>query len=242
VRDVATGPSSTPSAPGPSSIAVARTGGRSFRCFGRPPTTADVALAAWEWFGRRATIGAGSRRASRFGAFGAGSRICFPPAALFGEHAIRIGAGTLVGPGVALTAGMGPGQDLIGDAIVGIGDRCVIGRGSSIVGHYSITIGDDVYTGPSVYITDQNHDWERLDQPIGRQAQPELPVRIGAGSWLGTGVVVLPGVTVGDHAVIGAGTVLSRDVPARSVVVGNPARVVQRWVEGSGWLSAGDRG
>jgi acetyltransferase-like isoleucine patch superfamily enzyme len=198
----------------------------------------DVVLAGWERLAQVGSVRAGSARARRFAAFGPSSVVCFPPAALFGERAIRIGAGTLVGPGVTLSAGMSPHQDLINDRIVVIGDRCVIGRDSSIVGHLRIEIGDDVFTGPQVYITDQNHDWADLDEPIGHQAQPEGPVRIGAGSWLGAGVVVLPGVTVGDHAVIGAGCVVTRDVPQRSVVVGNPARVVQRWLPDRGWSSA----
>jgi serine acetyltransferase len=201
----------------------------------RPPALGDLALTAWEHLGHRAAISPRSRRAARFAAFGEGSLLCFPPAALFGEHAIRIGSGTLIGPGVALSAGMAPGQPLLSDRIVTIGDRCLIGRDSSIVGHLEIVIEDDVYTGPGVYITDQNHDWRDLSLPIGRQSQPERPVRIGAGSWLGTGAVVLPGVTVGEHSVIGAGAVVSRDVPPRSVVVGNPARVVRQWSDDHGW-------
>lgn len=195
----------------------------------------DVALAGWERFGRLAAITAGSRRAARFAAFGPGTTICFPPAVLLGEHAIRLGSGTVIGPAVTLSAGMAEGQQLLSDRIVTIGDRCVIGRGSSIVGHLQVEIGDDVYTGPGIYVTDQNHGWTDLDRPIGHQARPERPVRIGAGSWLGAGAVVLPGVTIGEHVVVGAGCVVTRDVPARSVVVGNPARVVQRWSAEAGW-------
>jgi acetyltransferase-like isoleucine patch superfamily enzyme len=195
----------------------------------------DAALGGWERLARLAAIRSGSRRAGRFAAFGARSLICFPPAALFGEHGVRIGDDTLVGPGVTLSAGMAPGQALLSDRIVTIGDRCVIGRDSSIVGHFEVVIGDDVYTGPRVYITDQNHAWTDLTLPIGRQAQLERPVHIGAGSWLGAGAVVLPGVTIGDHVVVGAGCVVTRDVADRSVVAGNPARVVQQWTSTSGW-------
>lgn len=198
----------------------------------------DALLAGWERLARAGAIGSGSRRARRFAAFGDGSLICFPPAALFGEHAIRVGAGTLIGPGVALSAGMGPGQHLLSDRIVTIGDRCLIGRDSSIVGHLEVVIEDDVYTGPRVYVTDQNHDWTDLGVPIGRQARPERPVRIGRGSWLGAGAVVLPGVSIGEHVVVGAMTVVARDVPDRSVVVGNPGRVVQQWSPEGGWSRA----
>ncbi len=95
----------------------------------------------------------------------------------------------MIGADVTLSAGFAPGQDLGPDPIVRIGDRVVLGRGSHVVGHRSIEIGDDVYTGPYVYVTDQNHVYADPDVPIGRQWPTEAPVRIGNGSWLGTGVV-----------------------------------------------------
>lgn len=186
----------------------------------------DRLHAAWDRFGITAGLHVGSRRARRFAAFGPGSLICFPWAALYGERAIRIGRDTLIGPLASLSAGMVPGQPLVSDRIVTIGDRCVIGRGTSIVGHLEIEIGDDVYTGPNVYITDQNHATDDSSLPIGRQAAPERPVRIGAGSWLGAGSVVLPGVRIGSHVVVGAGSVVTDDLPDRVVAVGSPARVV----------------
>jgi len=186
----------------------------------------DLVADAHEWVRRRAAIGPRSRRARRFAHFGAGSIICFPPAALFGENAIRIGSEVMIGPNVSLSAGMSPGQALISDRIVVLGDRCLIGRGSSISGHLSIEIGDDVYFGPNVFVTDQNHAGTDPTLPIGRQAAPEKPVRIGAGSWIGTNAVILPGVTVGTRAIVGAGAIVTRDVPAGAVAVGAPARVV----------------
>lgn len=183
----------------------------------------------WDDFGVRASIHAGTRRARRFSAFGEGSLMCFPWAALYGEAAIRVGRDTLIGANVSLSAGMVPGQELLNDHVVVIGDRCLIGRGSHIVGHFGIEIGDDVYTGPNVYITDQNHGTTDLTVPIGRQwPAPERPVRIGAGSWLGTGVVVLPGVTIGRHVAVGAGAVVTGDLPDFSMAVGSPARVVRQ--------------
>lgn len=182
----------------------------------------------WDDFGVTASLHADCARAARFTAFGAGSLMCFPWAALYGEAGIRIGEGTMIGPYVSLSAGMVPSQALLHDRIVDIGDRCLIGRGSAIVGHYSIVIEDDVYTGPNVYITDQNHGVDDLTQPIGRQVPAaEGPVRIGAGSWLGTGVVVLPGVTIGRHVAVGAHSVVTRDLPDFCVAVGAPARVIR---------------
>ena len=176
---------------------------------------------------RYGAIGPRSRRGRRFGAFGDGSMICFPPAALFNEHYIHIGAATMIGPNVTLSAGMVPGQHCLTDPVVRIGDRCLIGRGSGIVGHLSIDIGDDVWTGHHVYITDQNHGYDDVDLPISRQSMPERPVRIGAGSWLGHGTVVLPGADIGRHVVVGANSVVTGTLPDYCVAVGNPARVVK---------------
>ncbi len=160
----------------------------------------------------------------------------WPPTTIFNERYISIGRDTLIGPGVALSAGMVPGQECITSPVVSIGDRCLIGRNSGIVGHLSVTIGDDVWTGHHVYITDQNHGYEDLGTTISRQSQPERAVSIGSGSWLGHGSVVLPGVTIGRHVVVGANSVVTRDLPDRCVAVGSPARVVRRYVDGAGWV------
>ena len=108
-----------------------------------------------------------------------------------------------------------------------VGDRCLIGKGSGIVGHFSIEIGDDVWTGHHVYITDQNHGYEDLERPISVQMMPEKPVRIGAGSWLGHGTVVLPGATIGRHVVVGANSVVRGELPDFCVAAGNPAKVIK---------------
>lgn len=184
--------------------------------------------AAWNRLGEVGTVRAGDAMAQRFGRFGSGSSIGFPPGAIFGERWIWIGEGTLVGPHVSLSAGMGPGQEMVTNPVVAIGNGCLIGRGSAVVGHLSIEIGDDVFTGMHVYITDQNHGYDLPDTPIGRQDPTERPVSIGAGSWLGSGVIVLPGATIGEHAVIAAQSVVRDEIPARSVAAGVPARVVKR--------------
>jgi acetyltransferase-like isoleucine patch superfamily enzyme len=144
------------------------------------------------------------------------------------EQYIRIGTGTMIGPHVALSAGMVPGQTCITDPVVSIGDRCLIGRGSGIVGHLSIEIGDDVYTGHHVYITDQNHGYADRTLPISMQTMPERPVRIGAGSWIGHGSVVLPGACIGRNVTIGANSVVRGDIPDFAVAVGVPAKVVKQ--------------
>lgn len=164
--------------------------------------------------------------------------IMWKPTTIFNEQYISIGDDVLIGPGVALSAGMVPGQECLVTPVVTIGDRCLIGRGSGIVGHFSISIGNDVWTGHHVYITDQNHGYEDITIPISKQSQPERAVSIGDGSWLGHGSVVLPGVTIGRHVVIGANSVVTRDIPDFSVAVGVPAKVIRRFDESrQEWLS-----
>ena len=188
---------------------------------------ADLLDTAWSTIVEWSTIRPGTRRASRFRDFGVGSAICFPVAALFGERSIEIGAGTVVGPYATLSAGVSPAHDLGDEAVVRIGDRCLIGKGSGIVGHERIEIGDDVFTGHHVYITDANHGYEDPRQPIGQQFAPPRPVCIGGGSWLGHGTIVLPGARIGRHVVVGVGSVVTGALPDFCVAVGNPARVVR---------------
>jgi acetyltransferase-like isoleucine patch superfamily enzyme len=188
----------------------------------------DAVRWAWDGAVELGAMGPDSRRGRRFGSFGAGSVICFPATALVNERFIHIGAGTVIGPHVSLSAGMVPGQECLRARTVVIGDRCLIGRGSGIVGHLSIEIGDDVWTGHHVYITDQNHAYDDLELPISRQASPEEPVVIGSGSWLGHGTIVLPGARIGRHVAVGAGSVVTGELPDFSVAAGVPARVLRR--------------
>jgi len=187
----------------------------------------ELVIRAWETAIELGAIGPETRRGRRFGGFGAGSVICFPQNAIFNERYIRIGSGTMLGPQITLSAGMVPDQQMVSDPVVSIGDRCLIGKGSGIVGHLQITIGDDVWTGHHVYITDQNHGYADLDLPISKQVMRERPVSIGDGSWLGHGTVVLPGATIGRHVVIGANSVVTGLIPDNCVAAGVPARVIK---------------
>lgn len=192
---------------------------------------ADALFHAWEWAGRAGTLGPDTRAGRRFGAMGPGSALAFPPGPRFGEQWVRIGRETLIGPYVALAVGMvpdEPGLDPPGGWAVRIGDRCNIGRGSAIVARRCVDIGDDVTCGPNVYITDHNHRFDDPDVPIARQWVTEAEVRIGDGCWLGAGVVVLPGTTLGRNVVVAAGSVVRGEVPDGCVAAGVPARIVRR--------------
>ena len=206
-----------------------------------PRPVADAIQRAWSFAVARGSIRAGSRHASRFARFGERSEITFPHTALMGQQRIEIGAQTLVGPLATLSAGMPSTADEQGPPIVSIGDRCLLGKGIGVVGHERIEIGDDVFTGHFVYITDQNHGYEDLSLPIGVQIWRNAPVSIGAGSWLGHGAVVLPGTRLGAHTVVAAGAVVSGEHPDNCVLAGVPARVV-RHHDGSAWVRRGPQG
>jgi carbonic anhydrase/acetyltransferase-like protein (isoleucine patch superfamily) len=188
-----------------------------------------LAHRAWKSFTDAGVITADTPAGREFARFGAGTMIAFPAGSIFGQGSIAIGQDTLVGSLVSLSAGLVPGQDLGPEPVLRIGDRCVIGRGSHVVAHQSVDIGDDVFTGPYVYITDQNHGYADPDMPIGRQMPVNDPVEIGAGSWLGAGAIVLPGARIGRNVVVAAGAVVTRgEIPDHSVVAGVPARPVGR--------------
>jgi acetyltransferase-like isoleucine patch superfamily enzyme len=201
----------------------------------RRALAARLIRGAWRYAEQAAAITADSADGRRFAAFGPRSLLAFPTGAVYGERWIMIGDATMLAAYTTICAGMAPGHDLGPEPVLRIGDRCVIGRGSHIIAHHSIDIGDDVFTGPYVYITDQNHSYADPDQPIGRQWPVNSSVRIGAGTWLGTGVVVLPGARIGRNVVVAAGSVVRGEIPDLCVVAGVPARVVKDFSPESGW-------
>jgi acetyltransferase-like isoleucine patch superfamily enzyme len=195
----------------------------------------------WREFQRAGLVTAGTPAGQAFKSFGRGSIMAFPPGSLYGEHAMEVGEDTLIGQFVTMSAGIVPGQDFFGLTVLKVGDRCVIGRGSHIIAHESIEIGDDVWTGPYIYITDQNHGYEDPDTPIGLQTPVNRPVSIGSGSWLGAGAIILPGAVIGRNVVIAAGSVVRGTIPDHCVVAGVPARIIREHTE-DGWrASAQDR-
>ncbi|MGC5628842.1 DapH/DapD/GlmU-related protein [Georgenia sp. Z1344] len=104
-----------------------------------------------------------------------------------------------------------------------LGRRVFINAGCRFQDQGGITIGDDCLIGHDTIIATLNHD---LD-PARRGDMKPAPVVIGTNVWIGSRATILPGVTIGDDAVVGAASVVTRDVPAGAVVVGSPARVVR---------------
>jgi acetyltransferase-like isoleucine patch superfamily enzyme len=181
-------------------------------------------------------IAPGTAAAERFGSFGESSVIAFPTATLYGERQIHIGTGTMVSTWITLAAGYSPTQTTVPPRALVIGDRCVIGMRSGIVAHQSITIGNDVWFGQEVYVTDANHGYADPDTPPGLQLGPHEPVSIADGAWIGHGVVVLPGSRIGRNVVVAAGSVVRGEIPDHCVVGGVPAKIIRRFVPGQGWI------
>ena len=181
-------------------------------------------------------IAPGTAAAERFGSMGVASVVAFPTATLYGESSIHIGTGTMVSTWCTLAAGYSPDQSTLPERALVIGDRCVIGMRSGIVAHESIEIGDDVWFGQEVYVTDANHGYQDPDTPIGDQLGGHSAVRIGSGSWLGHGTVVLAGTRIGRNVVVAAGSVVRGEIPDHSVIGGVPAKVIRRLEPGVGWV------
>jgi len=106
-----------------------------------------------------------------------------------------------------------------------VGDRSQLGQNSRLNG--AITIGSDVLMGPDVIMMSTSHEFSRLDIPINQQKNaPEKPIIIGDDVWVGTRVIILPGVHIGSHSIIAAGAVVTKSFPDMSVVGGVPANLL----------------
>jgi len=132
-------------------------------------------------------------------------------------------------------------DDLIGDLgegafikpplFVDYGEHITVGAGTFInynltaLDVATITIGRDCQLGPNVQLLTPTHPLAA--QPRRDKLEAALPIVLGDNVWLGGGVIVLPGVSIGDNSVIGAGSVVTKDVPANVIAVGNPARVIR---------------
>ena len=104
-----------------------------------------------------------------------------------------------------------------------LGKRVFINSGCRFQDQGGISIGDDCLIGHNAVLATLNHDLS----PSRRADMHPAPITLGRNVWLGSNVTVLPGVTIGDDAVVAAGAVVTKDVPARAVVVGSPARVIR---------------
>ena len=146
-----------------------------------------------------------------------------------GADRIYIGADCYFGEGTELVALANHfDQQLRSNMRIGDHVRCVGGCRITCAG--SIKIEDDVLLGPGVFITDHNHGMDpQVPGGYSKQSLIVKDVLIGNGAWLGQRVCIMPGVSVGDHSIIGANSLVTHDIPPYSIAVGAPARIVKKW-------------
>lgn len=113
----------------------------------------------------------------------------------------------------------------VGDVLVGEYSR--LGIGSVIIG--PVTIGSQVIIAQHVVISGLNHGYQAIDLPIRQQPVTALPILIDDECWIGANAVITAGVQIGKHAIVAAGSIVTRDVPAYTVVAGNPAKVLKQY-------------
>lgn len=164
---------------------------------------------------------------SAFRRFGRGS-LLLPPARVNSPDCIEVGDGVMMMEHGWLSVRADHGRDRPPRLV--LGDRVRLGRCVSVACIGEVVIEDDVMTSDNVFIADCFHEYADPHTPVLHQPMsvPE-PVRIERGAYLGAGSIVLPGVTVGAGAYVGEGAVVTKDVPPRAVVLGNPARIVERY-------------
>jgi acetyltransferase-like isoleucine patch superfamily enzyme len=136
------------------------------------------------------------------------------------EGRLEIGEGALLEPSVWITAP--------GDARVRIGEGTFLNLGVMVAAHELVEIGAHCMLANGCFVTDANHRFDDPDRPITWQGfTSKGPTRVGDNTWCGANVVVTSGVTVGERCVIGANSVVTSDLPPRSIAAGAPARVLK---------------
>ena len=115
-------------------------------------------------------------------------------------------------------------NNAVGDVV--IGDHTRIGLHNTIIG--PVTIGNHVNLAQGITVTALNHNFSDTEKRIDEQGVNTTPVVIGDDIWIGANAVILPGVTIGSHSVVAAGSVVTKDVPPHSLVAGVPAKIIRQ--------------
>ena len=114
-------------------------------------------------------------------------------------------------------------NNAVGDVI--IGDHTRVGLHNTIIG--PVTIGSHVNLAQGITVTALNHNFNEAGKRIDEQGVSTTPVTIGDDIWIGANAVILPGVSIGDHSVVAAGAVVTKDIPPHSLVAGVPAKIIK---------------
>ena len=135
----------------------------------------------------------------------------------FREGRLEVGKGTVFEPGAWVTAP--------GDARIRIGEGCFLNLGVMVAAHTLVEIGDHCMFANGCFVTDADHRFDDAGKPVPWQGfTTKGPTRLGDNVWCGANVVITGGVTVGERCVIGANSVVTRDLPPRTICAGAPAK------------------
>ena len=147
-----------------------------------------------------------------------------PSQVINNSNNITIGKNFLNSPNTLILA-----QGEQGDSKITLGDNVAINHFVMIIADFGgdIVIGNNSLIGPFTVLRASNHKFNRLDMPIQLQGHTPGKIIIGKNVWIGAHVSILPNVTIGDSAIVGAGSVVTKDVPINSIVAGNPAKVIK---------------
>ncbi|RPI87625.1 MAG: sugar O-acetyltransferase [Chloroflexi bacterium] len=127
---------------------------------------------------------------------------------------VKIGEGSILQDYVYIRAGV--------QGSIVLGKGCMVNSFCRIFGHGGIEIGNYAQLGPGVTITTTDHDYNQSNR-----SETFKKVTIGSRAWIGANATILPGVTIGENTVVGAGSIVSKDLPPNVVAVGAPARVIK---------------
>ena len=158
--------------------------------------------------------------------------LTFPtPRRIVNSEYIEIGHDCYIGPNSSLSACRQVGPPFLEQQFSGrirLGNRVWATHGLQVFSADLVEICDDVMIAGNVFICDCQHGYANGSVPYKDQAfYPVKPIKIGAGSWLGQNVVIMPGVEIGAQCIVGANSVVTRSLPPASVAVGAPARVIR---------------
>jgi acetyltransferase-like isoleucine patch superfamily enzyme len=145
---------------------------------------------------------------------------CFvsPYANIYGVEQLHLGENCLICAGVLLRY-----------VKLSAGKKCTMNTNAYLQGE--ITLGNFVRIAPDAKIIAMNHGFDDLDKPICEQPITSKGIKIGDDVWVGAGATILDGVTIGDHCVIAAGAIVTKDVPDNAIVGGNPAKIIKYRLE-----------
>lgn len=160
-----------------------------------------------------------------FASFGRGS-VIVAPVRLVAAERIHIGSNSYIGSG-SWIQGEVTGHSTTNSGTLRLGNRVSITGSVVISAASSVTIGDDVLVGKGAHISDHTHATNGSQSIRDQGITEPRRVVIEKGAWLGQNVVVMPGVSIGEGAVIGANSIVSKDVPAHTLAVGAPLRLIR---------------